>query len=330
MHDSSTSRRALLKTAAASAFALGFAGRGFAAPVQPFKGLFPIGSTPVDSGDVVQYDQLANQVSFLRKVRVPGIAWPQIASGWSVLTPKERFMGAEALVAAAKGGSTAVIVGVQSPDPDAVGGYARHAEKIGADGIICIPPTAIKDDAAMLAYYQKVGSYTRLPMFVQAIGTMSVDLLVKMSETIPTMRYAKDEAGEPLERIKELLARTNGKVSDFSGRGANLMITEMERGFVGACPYVSLADVYQGCWDAWHAGNHQKAFEIFGAIEASNTMFAQSTAEALIARGVFKPGTKLRTAPQAAGSGAGRWYPATTAPEIRRVLDDYLKPYLRA
>ena len=33
---------------------------------------------------------------------------------------------------------------------------------------------------------------------------MSVDLLVEMFKTIPTLRYVKDEAGDPLERIAEL------------------------------------------------------------------------------------------------------------------------------
>ena len=36
---------------------------------------------------------------------------------------------------------------------------------------------------------------------------MSVDLLVEMFKTIPTMRYVKDEAGIPLERIGELRKR---------------------------------------------------------------------------------------------------------------------------
>lgn len=327
-----TTRRGWMKGAATATLMMGVAGRAVAASTvaEPFRGLFPIGSTPVDGSDRIQYDQLAEQVTFLQRGRVPGIAWPQIASGWTTLTQEERITGAEALVNVAKGGSTAVILGVQSPDPAEVERYCRHADRIGADGIICIPPTDITDDAGLLAYYQRVGQYTSLPLFVQAVGEMSVDLMVRMAETVPTFRYLKDESGEPLERVAELLSRTGGRVHDFSGRGANLMITEMERGFAGACPFVTLADVYQACWEAWHAGDHEQAFTIFGAIQASNTMFAQSTAEALIARGVFKPGTLLRAAPAAPGSGTGRWYPATTAPEIRRVLGTYMKPYLRA
>ena len=327
-------RRGFLKGMGAASVAAMAYGAALAAPrpgSQPFHGLFPIGSTPVDASDRIDLDGLANQVTFLRKGRVPGIAWPQIASGWTVLTEKERMQGAEALVAAAKGGKTAVIIGVQSPDFVAVQRFAKEADRIGADGIICIPPAGVKDQKALLDYYQQIGRMTPLPLFVQAVGEMSVDLIVQMNQTIPTMHYVKDEAGEPLERVRELLQRTDGKLSDFSGRGVHTMITEMERGFVGACPFVSLADVYQAAWDAWHAGDHARAFHIFGAIEAANTMFSQSSVAAMIARGIFKPGTTLRVAPPAPGATpGGRYMPASTPEEIRRVMHDYLQPYMRA
>lgn len=329
-------RRELLKGLAGASLALACAGRGIAASLAPpklprFRGVFPIAFTPVDGTDRIDFGQLANQVSFLRRGKVPGIAWPQIASGWTVLSESERLQGAEALVAAGKGGDTAIVIGVQSPDFDAVQRYAAHAERIGADAIICLPPKDTANEAAVLDYYQKVGRLTELPFFVQAVGTMSVELLARIYETVPTMRYIKDESGEPLERVQELLRRTQGAVADFSGRGANTMISEMERGFAGACPYVSLADVYQASWEAWHAGDRQQAFRIFAAIQAANTMFAQSSVEALIARQVFRPGTRLRVAPPAAGAAPpSRYFPASTADEIRRVLDSYLKPYLRA
>lgn len=295
-----------------------------------FRGLFPIGATPVDAADKIDFAQLGGQVTFLRRARVPGIAWPQIASGWTVLTEAERMQGAEALVAAAKGGETAVVIGIQSPDMAAVKRYAAHAAKIGAAAVICIPPEQITDEAALLEYYQQVGKLTRLPLFVQAVGKMSVDLIVRMYETIPTMRYVKDESGEPLDRVQELLKRTNNEVADFSGRGANLLITEMERGFVGACPFMTLTDVYQAAWEAWQASDKAKAFEIFGAIQAANTMFSQSSVEAMIARGLFKPGTRLRMGPMAMGSSAGRYLPAKSVEDIKRVMDTYLRPYLRA
>jgi 4-hydroxy-tetrahydrodipicolinate synthase len=248
-----------------------------------------------------------------------------------VLSEKERMEGAEALTGAAKGGSTAVVIGVQSPDFAAVTRYAKQAEKLGADAIICIPPAGVSDEKVLLDYYQNVGKLTHLPLFLQAVGTMSVDLVVKMVETIPTLRHVKDEAGQPLQRIGELRRRTGDKLKVFSGNGVKTFITELERGTSGCCPYVSLADVYARAFDDWQAGKKQAAFNSFSAIMGASAMFAQGNVNVLIARGVFKPGTRTRAAPPVPGAvAAGTYIPETTPEQIKRVLDTYMKPYLRA
>ena len=75
--------------------------------------------------------------------------------------------------------------------------YAKHAAKNGADAICSLPPEG--DSAAVLEYYRAIGSATDLPLFVQTIGDMSVDSIVEMFKSIPTVRCGeKDEAGDPL------------------------------------------------------------------------------------------------------------------------------------
>ncbi len=107
------------------------------------------------------------------------------------------------------------------------------------------------------------------------------------------------------------------------------MITEMERGFVGHCPFVSLADLYASAYDSFHAGKARDAFDQFGRIEAASSMFPQSDVNVLIARGVFRPGTTTRVVPPAAGAGP-HLGEVTSPDEIKRDLDIYLRPYLRA
>src|SRR6202000_2592958 len=117
-----------------------------------------------------------------------------------------------------------------------------------------------------------------------------------MFNTIPTFRDVKDEAGEPLERVTEIRKRTDNQLQCFSGKGVTTMITEMEKGFVGHCPFVSLADLYASAYDYYHAGKVRDAFDQFGRIEAASSMFPQNDVDVLIARGVFRPGTTTRTA----------------------------------
>jgi dihydrodipicolinate synthase/N-acetylneuraminate lyase len=301
-----------------------------AATAKPLRGLFPIGFTPFTPENTIDLEGLAAQVKFCNRGGVHGFVWPQIASGWTTLSEKERMEGNEAILSAGKGGRTALVIGVQSPEPEAVTRYVRQAEKLGADAIVSLPPAGVTDEKALLAYYQQVGRLTALPLFAQAVGTMSVDLLVEMFKTIPTMRYVKDEAGNPLDRVAELREKTGDQLKVFSGQGVATMITEMERGFSGHCPYTTLVDVFAAAFDLWHSGKKREAFDMFGRIQAFASITPIGSMDIMIARGVFKPGTKSRPATPAAGGGRARGGRQLSIEEIRQELDAYLKPYLRA
>ncbi len=330
-------RRDFLKKIGAGAVSLAFADSGFGAERKPMRGLFPIGQTPCTPDDKLDLDCLAAEVKFCNRGGVHGFVWPQIASGWASLTPKDRMEGAEAILAAGKGGKTALAIGVQTHEGGVKGPieYARHAAKNGADAIISLPPDNA-DANGILEYYKTIGKTTDLPMIVQTRGDMSVDLVVQMFKEIPTMRVVKDEAGNPLERVTEIRERTGDKLHVFSGNGVRTMITEMERGFSGHCPTTGLADIYAQAFDLWHAGKKREAFDMFGRVLAFESI-PNSGAYVLIARGVFKEDTKTRPMSmpggggRTGGGGARASLPLDEAgkKDIRDALTTYLKPYLR-
>lgn len=330
-------RRDFLRQIGAGAISLALADRTFAAEGKPLRGLFPIGQTPCTPDNKLDLDCLAAEVKFCNRGGVHGFVWPQIASGWAGLTQKERMDGAEAILAAGKGGKTALAIGVQTQGGDLAAAveYARHAVRNGADAVVSLPPEKA-DASAMLEYYKTIGKATDLPLFVQSTGDMSVDLIVRMFQEIPTMRVVKDEAGNPLERVAEIRERTGDKLNVFSGNGVRTMITEMERGFSGHCPTTGLADVYAQAFDLWHSGKKREAFDMFGRILAFESIPNAGSYE-LIARGVFKENTVTRAMTLAGGGRGGqagggrRPAPLDEAgkKEIRDALSTYLKPYLR-
>ena len=120
-------RRTLLKTLGTVAAGAAFSKYGLAAAPaagKAFKGLFPIASTPFTQDDKLDFDCLNNQVKFCNKGGVPGLIWPQIASGWTTLTSSERLAGAESMIAAGKGGKAAIVIGVQTQGKDLAGAVA--------------------------------------------------------------------------------------------------------------------------------------------------------------------------------------------------------------
>jgi dihydrodipicolinate synthase/N-acetylneuraminate lyase len=293
------------------------------------SGLFPIGETPFTADNKLDLDCLAAEVTFCNRGGVSGFVWPQIASGWSTLSEQERLDGAEALLAAGKGGKTAVVIGVQAIGGDMATSlrYAKHAAEHGADAIISLPPEKAGDQA-MLEYYKTIGAATPLPLIVQSQGDMSVDLIVEMFGQIPTMKCVKDEAGNPLARISQIQQATGNKLAVFAGNGVRTMIDELRLGFSGYCPTTGLSDVYQATFDLWHAGKHKEAFDMFGRILAFDSIQGVSQ-YILVARGVFKETTTHRPTPGMGNRHEGKLDEAQKQ-VIRESLSEYLKPYLRA
>lgn len=319
----SSGRRRFLRQIGGGALGLALAGAGSGAEGKSLRGVFPIGQTPVTASGKLDLECLQNEVRLCNRYRVHGFVWPQIASGWTTLSESERLEGAEAILAAGKGGGTSLVIGVQDKNGsvEQAAAYARHAAKHGANAIISLPPEKA-GDPAMLDYYKAVGKATDLPLIVQSHGDMSVDLIVEMSRQIPTMKCVKDEAGNPLERVTPIRERTDDRLAVFSGNGVRTMIDEMRLGFSGHCPTTVLSDFYADAFDLWHAGKEREAFDAFGRILACNSIRgAQSYL--MVVRGVFKETTTTR------GSAATSLSEAEKQ-AVRDAWERFMKPHLRA
>jgi 4-hydroxy-tetrahydrodipicolinate synthase len=326
--DRRTALKALGSVAALSriSFAAGYGVR-----MKLLRGLFPIAASPFTPDNKLDLDCLNAQVAFCNRGGVPGVIWPQIASGWTTLSADERFAGAESMINAGAGGKTSVVIGVQTQGNDLQGAiaFAKHAAKNGADAICSLPPEKA-DDAAMLEYYKAIGGATDLPLFVQTTGDMSVDLVVQMFKTIPTVKVVKDEAGDPLARVTELREKTGGRLAVFAGKGVRQMMDEMRLGFTGFCPTMGLADIFQQVWELYEEGKIHESYDMFGRIQAFSTINGADR-YVMVARGIFKETTKSRPTPGMGSGGGGATAPLTDADKknVRNALDLYLKPYLR-
>jgi 4-hydroxy-tetrahydrodipicolinate synthase len=326
-----TNRRIFLAGASAATLA-GLTGPAAAAvPRKKMRGIYPIAQTPCTPDNKLDLDLLASQVKFCTKARVPGVVWPQLASGWITLSDEERFSGAEALLAAAKGTSTEVVIGVQARGGDTAQSakFARHAEAHGASAVIALVslPPEKATDAAVVEYYKSIGSATSLPLVMQATGTQSVDLVAEVFRQAPTLACIKDEAGEPLNRIAQIRARTGGRISVFAGRAAHTFISELGEGFDGNCPAFTLCDILQRTFELWNAGKEREAFDLYGRYAAFMTI-PNVDPYAMIARGFFPEGTKIRVMPNGKDSMAA--LSEADKRFIKRAYTEFVKPYATA
>ena len=300
---------------------------GAAPGAKPLRGIFPIAQSPFTEAGKLDLDSLVEQARFLDRGRVHGCVWPQIASEWTTLTESERLAGAEALAGAGRKLRPAIVIGVQAPDLATAVKYAKHAAQAGADALISLPP-ARADAAQLLDYYKAVGGATALPLFAQAVGGVTVDQLIEWHKAVPTLRYVKDEAGQPLERIGPLREKSADRLKVFTGMHGRTLIDEMMRGFSGSMPAAGFADLYAAAWDLWQEGKKQEAVDMFGKaailIQEISVYGMESLKYILCLRGVFKT---YGTREHAKGA------PTRLDERSKRVLAEMLqlmKPYLRA
>lgn len=230
-----------------------------------WRGVFPIALTPFSERNELDLAALVAQYRLMHREGVPGFVWPQLASEWETLTTAERLAGAEALGKEAKRSKLTLVIGVQAASASAAVDLAKQAERQGADGIISLmPPGEKAGSPSLVRYFREVGAATPLPLFLQAVGDFSTDDVLALHRAVPTLRYVKDEAGQPLARFGALARGSKGQLQVFTGGHGKTMLEEIRRGFAGTMPAASFADLYARSWAAWERGDRSRAIETFG------------------------------------------------------------------
>ena len=242
----------------------------FAAP-KPLRGIFIILATPYTENKSMDYEDLAAEVDFMDRCGVHGMVWPQMASEYTRLTREERFRGMEVLAKAAKGKRPALVLGVQGPNVDAALDYARHAEELGPDALIAIPPIEAHSLSDFHEYYRALGRVAKRPFFIQTTGgakgvVPEVSLLLELAKEFPHFGYVKEEYVPVVQRMSELAAHRPAIKGVFSGNAGIDLLYEMRLGFDGTMPGAPYADLYAQVWDLYHGGEQQKARDLFGKL----------------------------------------------------------------
>lgn len=278
-----------------AALSLGRPGAAQAAASDDLRGIFPIMQTPYTDNDKVDMKVLAEQARFLDRTGVHGMVWPQRASQYQYLAFNERIQGAEVLKKASKGLKPKLVIGVQGEDQATAVRYAKHAQKLQPDAIIALPTRdrGEFDLEEVERYYSAIADVCDLPMFVQTTGNMSVEFVLGMAERIPTLRFVKDEAGNPLARLVEFNEKTKGgRPEVFSGSHGRNLIDEMMRNVAGNMPAAGWVDLYVQVWDLYEQDKFDEALEVFSKIllfvEQAVAYGFPTLSYVLELRGVFK------------------------------------------
>jgi len=238
---------------------------------KPMRGIFPIMATAFTESGAVDYEDLVREVDFLSRCGVHGMVWPQLASEYYRLTKEERLRGMEVIAKAHRGKKPALVLGVQGENKEEALEYTRHAEKLQPDALIAIPPKKAKTLADYREYYAAIARISSRPIFVQTSGGAeklepTVDFLAALAKEFPNLGYVKEEWAPIVQRMIGLNKHRPAIQGIYSGGGGRGMMYEWRLGMDGTMPGSPYADLYVRVWDAWQAGDHARAREIFSRL----------------------------------------------------------------
>jgi 4-hydroxy-tetrahydrodipicolinate synthase len=258
-----------------------------------WEGVFVIMQTPFLETLEIDEESLRRETDFLARARIPGVVWPAGAGETVSLSFNERMRYSQAVVQEARGRTT-VMIGVHGVNKFEAMEYARHAEKIGADGLHALGPSSGNADQDIMAdYFAAIASVSKLPMCIQvSTAAMTTDFLLKMADKLPTVRILKLEYGDVSQDVTRVLKERKRLLIPSTGGGAMNLINEMERGSGGTMAGAGFADIQAEIWDLFHAGRKTDAEALFmkfllsAVLERRTTYVVQK--EILRRRGIFR------------------------------------------
>ena len=258
-----------------------------------WEGIFVIMQTPFHQTLEIDEESLRREADFLARGRVHGIVWPAGAGETTSISYRERLKFSESVVKGAAGRTT-VLIGVHGVNKFEAMEYARHAEKIGADGLHALGPGDGSSDPDILEdYFLSIGSVSRLPLSIQvSTPGMTPEFLMRLGEKLPTFRIAKLESSNPPHDVTKLVKDGKRHLIPSTGGGAMNLFTEMERNSGGTMAGAGLADIQAEIWDQFHAGKKSEAHALFmrfllAAVLERRTGYVLQK-EILRRRGIFK------------------------------------------
>ena len=214
-----------------------------------WEGIFVIMQTPFHQNLEIDEETLRREADFLARGRVHGVVWPAGAGETTSISYRERLKFSETVVKGAAGRTT-VLIGVHGTNKFEAMEYARHAEKIGADGLHALGPGDGSSDPDILEdYFTSITSVSRLPLSIQvSTPGMTPEFLMKLGEKLPTFRIAKLESSNPPHDVTKLVKEGKRHLIPSTGGGAMNLITEMERNSGGTMAGAGLDDFNDVMW----------------------------------------------------------------------------------
>ncbi|MEM9970317.1 MAG: dihydrodipicolinate synthase family protein [Pseudomonadota bacterium] len=235
------------------------------------KGVFTIAATPFLPNGDLDFDSLDRLVDAYIAKGADGLTILGMMGEAGKLSAEESVAVIKRVIVRTE---VPVIVGVSSPGFAAMTALANEAMEAGAVGVMVAPPMALRTDAQIVSYFENAAdALGDIPFVLQDFPLVTgvqiaPSVVLRIVESCPTCVMLKHEDWPGLEKISTLReASDNGarRISILCGNGGMYLLEEMLRGADGAMTGFGYPEMMRQVIDAVHAGDVERARDIFDA-----------------------------------------------------------------
>jgi 4-hydroxy-tetrahydrodipicolinate synthase len=205
---------------------------------EPFHGAYTVLVTPfTPDGGAVDLPALQRLVAFQIGHGIDGLIPLGSTGEFLSVSREERTAIVETTVRAAAG-RVPVLIGTGAEDTREAVALSREAERLGADGVMVIPPFySVPTEDELYLHYKTIADAIGIPvMLYNNPATANVDLtppiLARLS-TIEGCRYVKESTLD-VTRVRDIIAACDGRLTVFAG------VLGYESAWLGAAGWVAV------------------------------------------------------------------------------------------
>jgi 4-hydroxy-tetrahydrodipicolinate synthase len=236
-----------------------------------FKGVIAVLPTPFQVNGSVDQASLANLVDYFAAQPIHGLATLALHSEGYKLTADERRMVLRTVVETAAQ-RMPIIAGVAHEATLGAVALADEAASIGADGLMVLPPSFVKQlESALVDHFVAVSRVTDLPVIIQDSPQltgirMSPHFLKTINSQSDNVKYVKVEELPAGHKISQLVSAFGSLINALCGWGGLEWLEALRRGAVGCMPAAESSPILAQAYTAFQNNQPEKAQEIFDPI----------------------------------------------------------------
>lgn len=233
-----------------------------------WKGIAPALSTPTDDDGALDRESMRSEVRWNIDVGAHIVAVSIMAGEFYKFSDAERIETFEITVDEA-GGQVPVLAGISHSGTEVAVYLAKQAEKVGADGVIALPPyfDATKASYTVYEHYARIAESTHLPIMIQdceGVGPhMEPELWLRLAKDFSNIVSVKLEGPGTYEKVLRTKELLGDELVIFGGMAARDMLRELKAGVKGNIPDACLTDVLVEVYQQFVTGNAEEGEKIY-------------------------------------------------------------------